>query len=248
MIPALIIGRAGSTGFINKNITSILGRPLMAYAILAANSSKYINQNKKYLSTDSESIKEIGTKYGCQIIERPDHLATNEALAEDAFIHGFEVIRNSNTEEIEFIVLLFCNGATITPGIIDKGVEILRHDESLDSAVTISRYNMWSPLRAKKIEDNLLKPFVPFDFFGDVSCDRGSHGDTYFADCSAFVCRPCCLERGYGEQPFRWMGRKVYPLQQWGGLDVDYEWQMGQVEFWLRKHGFTETKTPYEDR
>ena len=248
MIPVLLIGRAGSTGFPNKNITPILGRPLMVYPILAAKSSKYVDQDKIYLSTDSELIKEIGTKYGCHLIERPDYLATNEALAEDAFIHGFEVIRDLNSEEIEFIVLLFCNGATITPGIIDKGVEILRQDKSLDSAATASCYNMWSPLRAKKIEGNLLKPFVPFDFFGDVSCDRGSQGDTYFADCSAFVCRPRCLKHGYGEQPFRWMGRIVYSLEQWGGLDVDYEWQMGQVEFWLRKHGFTETKTPYEDQ
>ena len=27
--------------------------------------------------------------------------------------------------------------------------------------------------------------------------------------------------------------------------EVDYEWQKGQVEFWLRKHGFSETNTPY---
>ena len=36
MIPALIIGRKGSTGFPNKNITNFVGRPLMTYPILAA--------------------------------------------------------------------------------------------------------------------------------------------------------------------------------------------------------------------
>ena len=67
----------------------------------------------------------------------------------------------------------------------------------------------------------------------------------YFADCSAFVCRPQCLQAGYGHLPFRWMGRSVHPLKQWGGLDVDYRWQVGQVEYWLREHGFTEHSTPY---
>ena len=142
-------------------------------------------------------------------------------------------------------MLLFCNGATIRPGIIDEGIDALRADETLDSAATVSRYNMWSPLRAKKIEGRRLRPFIPLEFWGDVSCDRGSQGEVYFADCSAFVCRPKCFDPGYGELPFRWMGREVHPLEQWGGLDVDAEWQLGQVEYWLRHHGFTETVTPY---
>ena len=246
MIPALIIGRKGSTGFPNKNITNFVGRPLMTYPILAAQNSKLVDDI--YISTDSDKIKEIAISHGLKNIDRPEELATNEALAEDAFAHGYSEIKKNSNQEIEFIVLLFCNGACITPGIIDKGIEFLRNDknEEFDSAATSSLYNMWSPLRAKKIVNNTLEPFFPINMFDDASCDRGSQGDCWFADCSAFVVRPRCLEDlNYGENPFRWMGRKVYPLKQWGGLDLDYEWQKGQVEFWLRKHGFSETQTPY---
>lgn len=245
MIPALLIGRGGSSGFPHKNVTPVLGRPLMTYAIMAAQHARLVTPGQVYLSTDSDAMKEVGARAGCRLIDRPDYLATNEALAEDAFIHGFQTIRDASAEPIEAIVLLFCNGATITPGIIDRGIEGLRADASLDSAATVSRYNMWSPLRAKKIEDGLLKPLIPLEFWGDVSCDRGSQGDTFFADCSAFVCRPQCLEPGYGDLPFRWMGRTVLPLEQWGGLDVDYPWQLGQVEYWLRQHGFSDTALPY---
>lgn len=246
MIPALIIGRKGSTGFPNKNITNFVGRPLMTYPILAAQNSSLIDEI--YISTDSSKIKNIAMNHGLKNIERPKELATNEALAEDAFAHGYREIKRQSKQEIEFIVLLFCNGACITPGIIDKGIEFLREDKdkAFDSAATSSLYNMWSPLRAKKIINNALEPFFPIEMFNEVSCDRGSQGDCWFADCSAFIVRPKCLEDlNYGENPFRWMGRKVYPLKQWGGLDLDYEWQQGQVEFWLRKHGFTETQTPY---
>ena len=246
MIPALIIGRKGSTGFPNKNITNFVGRPLMTYPILAAQNSKLVDEI--YISTDSDEIKKIAMSHGLKNIDRPEELATNDALAEDAFAHGYREIKKNSNQEIEFIVLLFCNGACITPGIIDKGIELLRNDknEDFDSAATSSLYNMWSPLRAKKIVNNTLEPFFPINMFDDASCDRGSQGDCWFADCSAFVVRPKCLEDlNYGENPFRWMGRRVYPLKQWGGLDLDYEWQKGQVEFWLRKHGFSETKTPY---
>jgi hypothetical protein len=246
MIPALLIGRAGSSGFKNKNVSMILGRPLMSYPILAAQHSKLVD--KVFLSTDSDNMKQIGLKLGAQLIDRPDFLATQEALAEDAFAHGYRAIRDQNAGEIEFIVLLFCNGATITPGIIDRGIEALRTERSFDSAATVSRYNMWSPLRAKKIVGGELLPFVGKECFDAATCDRDSQGDTFFADCSAFVVRPKCLEDlNYGDPPFRWMGRKVYPLDQWGGLDIDYEWQVGQVEYWLRQYGFTEHSTPYDE-
>lgn len=246
MIPALLIGRGGSTGYPGKNTSMILGRKVMEYPILAAQNSKYINQDHLYISTDADDIMEIGMQHGFKPIIRPPELATNEALAEDAFNHGFKYIQESNKAEIEMIVLLFCNGVTITPGIIDKGVEALRADISYDCACTSSCYNMWSPLRAKRIEDGQLKPFIPFEHWSDVSCDRGSQGDVWYADCSAFVCRPQCLKPGWGDLPFRWMGRKVLPLKQWGGLDLDYKWQVGQAEFWLAEHGFTENKTPYD--
>jgi hypothetical protein len=37
--------------------------------------------------------------------------------------------------------------------------------------------------------------------------------------------------------PQKWMGTKILPIRNWGGLDMDYAWQIGMVEFWLREHG-----------
>lgn len=243
MIAALIIGRAGSSGYKDKNIRLILSRPLMSYPILSAINSQYVD--KVFLSTDSVKMKEIGIEYGVEIIDRPDELATKGALSEDAFRHGYFEIKKKYGE-LEFFIPLFANGATITPGIIDEGIKALSANESLDSAVSVSLYNMWSPLRARKIENNLVKPFIPVEYFQDVNCDRDSQGDTYFIDCSAFVVRPHCMEDyTYGEAPFRWIGKNIYPLVQWGGLDIDYEWQVGQVQYWLENHGFTDSSTPY---
>jgi molybdopterin-guanine dinucleotide biosynthesis protein A len=231
MIAALLIGREGSTGFPGKNLYPILGRPMMAYPLRAAKRSEFIDA--VYVSTDSAAIKQVGREHGAEIIDRPPELCTKEALGED--------IRQVTGREIELMVLLFCNAPTITAGLIDEGIRALRSHPEYDSAVTVSSYNMWSPLRARRIgADGLLHPFVPFEVFGDpetLSCDRDSQGDVWFADMSVSVVRPRCLERlGEGLLPQRWMGRKIYPLRQWGGCDVDFEWQVPQVEFWLRKH------------
>jgi CMP-N-acetylneuraminic acid synthetase len=246
LICALMLGREGSRGFPGKNTTPILGRPLMAYPILAAQASKSVS--RVYVSTDAPKIKEIARQYGARVIDRPAELCTPQALGEDAFAHGYRLIRDELAKEgetLELLALLFCNAATVSSALIDEGVEALRARPEADSAVSVSRYNMWSPLRARReTKDGLLEPFVPFETFGDpktLNCDRDSQGDVWFADMGLSVVRPRCFENmAEGLLPQKWMGRKIHPLKQWGGCDVDYEWQMPGVEHWLRAHGVAE--------
>jgi molybdopterin-guanine dinucleotide biosynthesis protein A len=251
MIAALLLGRKGSRGFPGKNLFPVMGKPLMVYPLLAAKNSRYVE--RVYVSTDDERIMEIAREHGAEVIVRPPELATAAALGEDAYVHGYQTIRQVASragQEVELMVLLFCNSATVVAATIDEGIEVLRQNPTCDSAVTVSCYNMWSPLRARKIgEDGFLHPFVPFEAFGDpktLSCDRDSQGDVWFADMGASIVRPRCLDNiEEGLLPQKWMGKNIYPLKQWGGCDVDYEWQVPGVETWLRKHGFSETQTPY---
>ena len=55
-----------------------------------------------------------------------DYLATKAALAEDAYIHGYKEIKKFFNEDPEFLVLLFCNGATVLSKHIDEAIEVLR--------------------------------------------------------------------------------------------------------------------------
>ncbi len=246
LVCALMIGRKGSTGFPGKNIYPVLGRPLAAYPLIAAKMSRYVE--RLYVSTDSPEIMDIGRKFGVEIIERPAELATKEALGEHVFAHGYFEIKSRLAKEgceVDLMVLLFANAATVTGSLIDQGIEQLRVDPTLDSAVTVSIYNMWSPLRARKLEpDGCLRPFVPFEVFGDpasLNCDRDSQGSVYYADMGVSVVRPRCLEYlESGLLPQKWMGQRIAPILSWGGCDVDYEWQIPMVEYWLKKHGFSE--------
>ena len=241
MIAALLLGREGSVGFPGKNLYPVLGRALMEYPLIAALGAKGVDE--VYISTDSQKIKDIGARLGASIIDRPAHLCTKEALGEDAFVHGYKYIRDTMKRDVKLMVLLFCNAATVTSALIDEGIDVLKKHPDCDSAVSVSKYNMWSPLRARRIaEDGLLHPFVPFETFGDpktLNCDRDSQGDVWFADMGVSIVLPRCLENiNEGLLPQKWMGQKIYPLKQWGGLDVDYEWQIPLVEYWLKKQGF----------
>ena len=245
-VPVLLIGRAGSRGVPGKNTMPILGRPLMTYPIRAAQAAR--SAGTIYLSTDGEEIARVGRAQGCELIDRPAGLATSTALVEDVVVHGYDEIARRTGSPPEAIVLLFCNSATLTADLIDRCVERLREDESLDSAVSVSLYNEYSPVRAKRIDEHgLLQPYVAVDDIPGASCDRDSAEPAYFCDCSVWVMRSRCMSLD-GQLPFRWIGRRVAPVPQTGGLDVDHEYGIAMTESWLRRHGFGEGQSPDADQ
>ncbi len=240
MIPALLLGRKGSKGFPGKNTHKILGHPLAWYPMQAAIKADKVG--RVFLSTDDKELINIAKQIDVEIITRPDYLCSDSALGEDAYVHGYEQIKIITESDIQIMVLLFCNAATITYDTINNGIQLLIDNPEIDSAVTVSRYNMWSPLRARKQNDEgFLEPFVPFETFGNpktLNCDRDSQGDVFFADMGCSIVRTRCLESiDNGLLPQKWMGQKIAPLFQEAGCDVDYEWQVPGVEWWLKKHG-----------
>ena len=246
MILAILIGRKGSVGFPDKNTKHIFGRPLFAYPLKAAAAVKEIT--KIIVSTDDPSIHAYiqnrtaspykGTPIQC--LDRPSWLCTDDAQAGAVYQYVYHeaTVHDTTTTQPEFAVLLMANAPMVTPQLIQQGIAALREDPSLDSAITVSCYNMWNPARARRIDkDGLLQPMVHLD---GATCDRNSVGDVWFADFGAVIVRPRCLDKLDGVGPQPWMGQHIYPLKNWGGFDIDYAWQLPQIEYWLHQHGYTE--------
>jgi CMP-N-acetylneuraminic acid synthetase len=64
-ILCVISARGGSQGLKNKNIKKFNGKPLIAWSIIQAKKSKFINEI--YVSTDSFKIAKIAESYGAKI-------------------------------------------------------------------------------------------------------------------------------------------------------------------------------------
>jgi CMP-N-acetylneuraminic acid synthetase len=241
MIIAIMMGRAGSTGFPGKNTKKILGKGMCEYPIIAAKKSKKVD--KIFITTDCKIIKRQTKKYKVNYLHRSKKLASNKALGEHVYQDAYFKIKKIVKEKIELVVLLMANAPTINYKLIDQGINLLKKNKKFDSAVTVSKYNMWSPLRARKVDRfGKLVPFVDFKYFGDpktLNCDRDSQGDVLFADMSHSVVRPSCLENlDEGLLPQKWMGKKIAPILSDGGCDVDYDYQIPQVEYWIKKNGY----------
>jgi len=95
-ILAIIPARGGSKGIVNKNIAELRGQPLIAYSILQAKSSKYIDST--IVSTDNKEIQLVVKKYNAPIVERPANLATDNSPMKDVVLHVLEYCKEKGEE------------------------------------------------------------------------------------------------------------------------------------------------------
>ncbi len=232
-IYALIIGKKKSTGFPGKNVMNINGQPSCEYGFQVA---KRIGIKNIFVSTDCEIISEIGSKYSAKLIKRPANLATPESLTEDVLIHAYQEILKLKKKP-DIIVLMFANNPAISIDLIEKGIKKLNEDQTFDSAFSVSKYNMFSPARARKIINGKIESFIPLTLMDNVSSIRSSQGDVYFCDLSVQIIRSRVFENmSEGMQPFQWMGKKSFPLKNSFGFDIDEEWQKTAIEVWLKNN------------
>ncbi len=82
-----IFARGGSKGVPRKNIRMLSGKPLIAYAIEAGFSSKYID--RVIVSTDDKEIAGISREYGAEVpFLRPAELAKDDSPEWSAWQHA----------------------------------------------------------------------------------------------------------------------------------------------------------------
>ena len=102
---AIVPARGGSKGIPNKNITMLMGKPLIAYTIESALESFEIE--RVICSTDSEQIADIAREYGAEVpFMRPKSLASDKALAIDTYIYTIDRLYEMGSYYEELIVLL----------------------------------------------------------------------------------------------------------------------------------------------
>jgi len=80
-IYAMIPARIGSTRFKMKNLAMLNGKPMIAYAIIAALSSKVFD--RVIVNSDSDVFRSIAEEYGAEFYLRPEHLGGSSVKSDD---------------------------------------------------------------------------------------------------------------------------------------------------------------------
>ena len=246
MIPAILIGRKGSKGFPSKNKAKVLNKHLFEYPLTAALNSPFVDF--VCVATDDEEITDIiKNKYDTSnivFIDRPKELNTSKAKAEDVYIHCYNEIK-SKSIKFDTLVLMMMNAPCITSNMINEMIQKLNISNNADSIITVSKYEMFTPFRVRNfVEDGTVYEYTSQEYLNEceINCNRdsGSQKDFCYFDCSCAVIKNRCLDKigEIGRLPQRWIGSKIIPYEQKiPALDVDYEWQLGQIEYWVKNYG-----------
>ncbi len=246
-IAALICGRLDDNRFPGRNTFPLLGRPMMVYPILAAQNSQYVD--RVFLTTDAPAIARVARHRGVELVERPQELRGQSVTLDKIVVHGFDAVTKALGEEPEALVVLLCNAPTVTGELVDKGLELLLQDESLDAVMSVSMRNEYHPRLALQLADGGLLTSVIREGDPIVSLP-----EIYFPDSLLWVMRPGKVfdaEVARTLEPnclVNCAASRVLPLIHEGYGDVDYEWQIPAIEEWLRRQGFSDEATPYDRR
>ena len=161
---AIIPARGGSKGLPNKNILPLLGHPLIAYSIKAAQQSTLIN--RIIVSTDSEIISKIALRYGAEVpFMRPDELAGDMSTDFEVFEHALYWFSKHEDYHPDLVVQLRPTSPVRTVKIIDDCIEKL--DSSDADSIRIVTQCMATPYKMWRILDTNM-PMTPLLTLGNV--------------------------------------------------------------------------------
>ena len=157
-ILCLIPARSGSKGITDKNIKLFANQPLLSWSIIQAQQSKYANQMRIIVSTDSEEYQKIALQYGAEVpCLRPNEISEDHSTDKEFIKHVLTELKLTNYEP-DIILQLRPTYPLRKVSILDECLEIfIKNRNEYDSLRTIVPFSK-SPYKMYTMSNNLLKP------------------------------------------------------------------------------------------
>jgi N-acylneuraminate cytidylyltransferase/CMP-N,N'-diacetyllegionaminic acid synthase len=155
---AVIPARGGSKGISRKNIQLLLGKPLLAYTIEAAQQARSLG--RILVSTEDPEIAKIASQFGAEVpFLRPSELARDETPTLPVLQHVLTRLKALENFEPEIIVLLQPTSPLRRASDIDRAVALLQKSGA-DSVVSLCLAE-YSPFWMRRLEGDRVLPFLP---------------------------------------------------------------------------------------
>ena len=209
--------RSGSVGIKNKNIIKFGNKPLLAWPIIAAKKSKYVDSI--LVSTDSKKIAKIANKYGGDTpFIRPKNLATNTSSSIDVIDHAIKYLCKKNND-YTYIVLLEPTSPFTTAADIDKSLKLLDKQHKLyNTLVGVHKTDKYSP----EISVQLGKNNQLLNIKNAISSHkpRQKLNESFYPDGSIYI---TTKESFLKKKTFYHNKTIGYILPKWKSIEIDDE-------------------------
>ncbi|NKB48437.1 MAG: acylneuraminate cytidylyltransferase family protein [Alphaproteobacteria bacterium] len=154
----IVPARGGSKGLPGKNLRPLAGRPLIVHTLQSALDCPAVE--RVIVSTDDDEIIRVCRSVdGVEVpFRRPAHLATDDAVASDAYLHVVDCLAVSEGVACTEICVLLPTSPLRLPSDIDAAIELYRQNGAQAVvSVTEAKPAEWLHNMA---EDGRLQPVV----------------------------------------------------------------------------------------
>lgn len=227
---AIIPARAGSKGVKNKNIRTLLGYPMIAYAIAA--SKMAMGVDRIIVSTDSEDYAKIARYYGAETpFLRPAEIAGDNSTDIEFMEHAINWLYENEGKVPEYFLHMRPTYPMREIKIVEEAIVRMKADvsaTSLRSAHLASNtpykwFNMREDGYYKSIRDDLT--------LDEANNPRQAFEDVYIPDGYVDVLRTSFIVNNDLMHGDRMIGY-VVP----GGVDVDALKDIEYLEYFMDRH------------
>ncbi len=136
-ILAIIPARSGSKRLPNKNILTLIDKPLIAWTILEAKKSKYIDE--VIVSTDNSDIADISKKYNANVpFIRPVQLSSDTTSSFGVVEQAINYLKNDNNKIYDYALLLQPTSPLRNFFDINSAIELL-FKKNADSVISVCK-------------------------------------------------------------------------------------------------------------
>lgn len=230
-ILVLIPARSGSKGIPNKNIKDFCGKPLLAWSIEQASKSKYKDDMRIILSTDSIEYANIGHQYGAEVpFIRPKILSQDNSLDIDFIKHAVDYLKEWEQYNPDIILQLRPTQPCRKVEDIDKCLDIfINNRDEYDSLRTLIE-SPKSPYKIYQInDDNILEPVIKLDGVDSFNMCRQDLPKCYLHNGYIDILNSNILSRSTIS------GTKIYPyiMNNDNFIDIDtaIDWENAEKVF-----------------
>lgn len=162
-ILALIPARSGSKGIPNKNIVRLQGFPLLAYSVVAARLSKYIDRT--IVTTDDEQIARVARTFGAETpFLRPKKISGDKSLDIEFFRHTLDWLKKYEGYVPDLIVHLRPTTPLREAKVIDRAIETILKDKKATALRSGEVFDKELPYKLFRKRGNYCKFFGAEDF------------------------------------------------------------------------------------
>lgn len=216
----VIPARGGSKRITRKNIKLFHGKPMLAYAIEAAQSAAIFDHI--VVSTEDKEIAQLAQTYGAQVVQRPESLADDHTPTNPVIVHAIEQCEQQFQCQFDWVTCIYPCVPFIQVDDLHQAWQHCQDNPQLNFVFPVTEFPSAIQRALKRNDQGSMSPFFPeyvLTRTQDLEASYYDVGQFYLGRRSAWLQQLSAHQGGQG-----------LVIPSWRAVDIDTEddWQRAE--------------------